>query len=270
MHNFVEQYGPWAVVTGASSGIGEEIARILAARGLNVAVVARRTERLEALAKALETSHDIETNVVTADLATTDGVERVAALADELEVGLLVNNAGISAPFRPLNGVPYETLETMSKLNMLAPARLIYDFLPGMQRRGRGGVINVASTASFQAMPYMANYGATKAYLLSLSDAVATEVAQAGIDVVALCPGPTDTEITDHVDVDRDSVAGILMPADKVALAGVDALGKKRVVVPGVSNAIGAQLAQRLVPRRLLGWALGYVMRKRFVGSREA
>ncbi|RMF16295.1 MAG: SDR family oxidoreductase [Candidatus Dadabacteria bacterium] len=249
---FVDAYGPWAVVTGASSGIGREMAIDLASRGLNIAVIARRTKRLEALAGELEAAHGIETRVVTADLATDDGVQRVAALADELPVGLLVNNAGISAPFVPFHELPLETISQMSRLNMLAPATLMHVYLKPMLARRRGGIINVASTAAYQPMPLMANYAATKAYLLNLGDAVAQEVASHGIDLVTLCPGPTETEIVGHVGLDTDgAMQKMLMPADRVARQAIDALGRRRIVIPGLTNKVSAIMAQRLVPR---GW----------------
>lgn len=243
----------WAVVTGASSGIGESFARALDRRGHPLLLVARRRERLEALAATLQTAE-----VMTADLEDDADVARVAARARALgEVELLVNNAGFG-----LNG-PALALDGgrelgMVKLNVLAPLALARALVPAMVTRGRGGVVNVASIGAFQPVPYMATYGATKAFVLSWSEALAEELRGTGVRVTCVCPGPTATEFFE--------VSGVnpamrklphVMPADDVVARTLDALDDGRaVLVPGLVNWLTAFVV-RLFPRVLVRWVTG-------------
>lgn len=245
MKSFVHRYGPWAVVTGASSGLGLEFARALAGRGLSLVLVARRRDRLERLAADLRDERGIEADVVVADLTQTDGVDAVvAAVAKrQRDAGLLVNNAGFA-----LTGSLVDQTEcdhaSLLHLNVRAPLLLSRKLGPALVARGRGGVINVASLAGFLPMPGWAAYAASKAYLLSLSEALAHEWRPHGVDVLALCPGATETEFAE--------VAGIShtgMPASAVVGAALAALGRREVLVTGTRNRLAAFLT-RLMPRR--------------------
>ncbi len=192
--------GKTALVTGASAGIGAEFARALAARGSDVILVARSQERLRALADELARDFGVRAEVIAADLTRADAARDLYAEAEVrgLTVDLLINNAGFGT-----HG-PFETLapardhaEVM--LNVAAVVDLTHLFLPAMLKRGDGAVINVASTASFQPVPYMAVYGATKAFVLSFSEALWAECRGRGVRVLALCPGTTATEFFDVV-----------------------------------------------------------------------
>jgi hypothetical protein len=247
--------GATALVTGASSGIGREIALRAAGDCATVVLVARREERLRELAREIESRHaGVEARVVVADLS--DAAERHRLHADLESAGLhvdwLVNNAGFGLAGRA-DRLPTDQLQSMVELNVAALQHLALLFLPAMVERGRGGVLNVASTAAFQPMPYMATYGATKAFVLSFSEALWKELQGTGVTVTCLCPGRTATEFFD--DARMDGLPFMSTPASSpatVARAGWRALtgGRRRVIV-GLQNRLGAWMAT-LSPRRLV------------------
>lgn len=241
------------LITGASSGIGVELARIFAANGDHLVLSARREDRLKALAEELSAKHKIETSVVAADLAKPEGARELA-----IEVGrkghvvdVLVNNAGFGqrGEFARL---PLDRQLEMIQVNVTAPTALAGLFLPGMLARGRGGILNVASLAAFQAGPEMGVYYASKAYLLSFSEALHEETKAKGVTVTALCPGPVPTEFGD--------VSGMKVPkrfdamsvtAEAAARAGFDGFqAGKPIVIPGSVPRLGAALGH-MAPRGL-------------------
>lgn len=190
---------PVALITGASAGIGQEFALRLAERGYDLILVARRRDRLEELAGQVRAAHSgLRAEVVPADLAGADAAARVASEAARLamSVDLLVNNAGFGT-HGYFEAISPERERDEIAVNVAALVALTHAFLPAMLERGRGGVINVASTAAFQPVPYMAVYGATKAFVRSFSEALWEEVHARGVRVLALCPGPTATEFFD-------------------------------------------------------------------------
>ena len=232
-HSFASRW-PCALVTGASSGIGRAFALELARRGCQVVAVARRQERLEAL--AAEAPGDA-VEVLVADLLTPEGLGVVEdRLSDRSRpVDLLVNNAGIggSGPFVRQD---VDHHERVVQLNVLAPVRLTGAALPRMVERGRGGIVNVSSIAGVQAVPYLATYASSKAFLATFSQSLHEEVRHLGVTVVALLPGEVRTEFHDSNALDRSSVpeAAWLSP-EEVAEAGLDALAARRAIaVPGV------------------------------------
>ncbi len=232
---------PLALVTGASSGIGADLARTLAARGYDLVVVARSEDRLQVLAQELD-QHNATVHVETDDLALPGAAarlsERIQATGRTVEV--LVNNAGfgLAGPFHQSS--PAE-LSGMIAVNITALTELSREFIPGMIERRRGRVLNVASLAAFQPGPYMAVYYATKAYVLSLSEALWEECRGTGVTVTALCPGPVDTRFAERAAMtDIRLFAGGLMPkmsSAQVAELGVEGLMRgRRVVIPGMTN----------------------------------
>jgi hypothetical protein len=236
-----------ALVTGASSGIGEAIARELAARGHGVTLVARREERLRALADDLERLHGIRAEVATANLEDMAQVEALPGEVAErgLDVEILVNNAGFTTV-----GDVHENPEAqlgMVRVNCEALVALTSAWLPGMVERGRGTVIQVASTASFQPIPVQAVYAATKAFVLSFSEAVSAELKGTGVTMTALCPGPVATEFLEAGGFKNESPGPSFIwstPAD-VAKAAIEGADKgKRVVIPGVGNRATAFFGQ--------------------------
>lgn len=232
-----------ALVTGASSGIGLELVRLLAADGHDVVCVARSAARLDELVAELGGAR-----ALVADLADPDAAAKVASEVPEVDV--LVNNAGIGdyGPFAEA-----DTAKTigMIQLNVTSLTELTRAYLPGMLERGQGRVLNVASTAAFQPGPLMATYYATKAYVLSFSEAVAEEVRGTGVTVTALCPGPTASGFQAGAEMEASKlVKGRSLPtAAEVAAFGHRAmLGGKVVAVPGVKNKLGA-VSARFTPR---------------------
>jgi len=242
------------LVTGASSGIGRELARLAARDRRDVVLVARRLERLEALADELTKRYGVVAEIVAADLAQPDSPSRVVAEAQERRgpIEVLVNNAGLGVHgfFRetPLE----QELETI-RVNVLALTHLTKLLVPGMIERRRGIVLNLASTAAFQPGPLMAVYYATKAYVLSFTEALAEELDGTGVTATALCPGPTLTEFQEKTEMgDVPMFRGpLVLDAATVARAGWEGAKRgKRVVIPGVANRILA-LGARFSPRKL-------------------
>lgn len=253
---------PTALVTGASSGIGLELARAFARRDHDLVLTARGRDALDALAGELRTEHGAQVDVAPEDLARPGGP---AALLDTLtarghRIDVLVNNAGFATHGR-FDRISLETDVAEARLNVLTPTWLMKRLLPGMVQRGTGGVLNVASTAGFQPGPGMAVYYATKAYVLHLSEAVSEELAGTGVTVTALCPGPTASGFQSRAGMDGSRLASgrrLFMDAADVAETGVRAFERgQRVYVPGTLNRLGA-MAPRLLPRawtaRLIGW----------------
>jgi short-subunit dehydrogenase len=241
---------PTALITGASSGIGEAFARALAARGDDVVLVARSAGRLDALAADLSAKHGVRAHVLPADLADPAAVDALVAelAARELTIATLVNNAGFGThgQFASLDAAR-ERDEVI--VNALAPVQLTRALLPAMIARKSGAIVNVASTAAFQPVPYMAVYGATKAFLLSYSEALAEEVRAHGVRVVALCPGQTDTEFFAGIDEAR---VGRARTTRQVVDTALQALERGKVVaVDGFANYALAN-SVRFVPRRLV------------------
>jgi short-subunit dehydrogenase len=246
-----------ALVTGASSGIGAEIARQLARRGHGVTLVARSTAKLEALAAELA-ADGVRAEVVACDL--TDRAARarlpgaVAALG--LTVDVLVNNAGMST-LGPVAASDPESEMAMIELDVVAVADLCSRFLPGMVERRRGAVLNVASTAAFQPLPGQAGYGAGKVFVLSYTQSLAGELKGTGVTATTLCPGPVDTGFGEAAGFTKAEAEAALPPvmwvsATEVARAGVEGLDRGRlVVVPGAANRVAAAVSQ-VTPRSLL------------------
>jgi hypothetical protein len=246
------------LVTGASSGIGIELATQLAERGYGVTVVARRQERLQSLADDLAGRTGVRTEVIAADL--TDETARTAiadTLAERgLTVDVLVNNAGLTT-MGPVASSDAAAELRMIRTDVEAVVHLCSLFVPGLVGRRQGAVLNVASTAAFQPLPGQAGYAASKAFVLSYTRALAQELRGTGVTATALCPGPVETEFAEVGGLDGEQ-AGQALPkmmwvsAADVARAALDGMSKGRdVVIPGVANRVGASLAH-LTPRRVL------------------
>jgi short-subunit dehydrogenase len=247
---------PTALVTGASSGIGREFADVLARNGYDLVLVARRQAELDVLAAELGSAHRTTSLVVPADLSTAESVPSVcrAAEAAGIEVDVLVNNAGLGGHGRFTETDPASDEQQLA-VNIVALTRLTKAFLPSMVARRRGRVLNIASTAAFQPGPYMAVYYASKAYVLSFTEALAEELRGSGVTATALCPGAVRTDFFDVASLGRGSrlerSAGTL-DADVVAQAGYDGMMSGRaVVIPGIANRIGMQ-SLRIAPRWLV------------------
>jgi len=236
------------LITGASAGLGAEFARQCRRRGDELVLVARRRDRLDALAAELGSAH-----VVVADLARPGApaqlLAEVAGLG--LEVETLINNAGFGAT-GTFAGTPNERLLEMIDLNVRSLTELCRLVLPEMIGRKRGGILNVASTAAFQAGPYAAVYYATKAYVLSLTEALHHEAKGSGVKVSALCPGPTATEFFEVAGAPNSKLAKVAVRPEGVVAAGLKGLDRNApIVIPGVANKVGV-FGTRLMPRSAL------------------
>lgn len=242
---------PTALITGASSGIGEAFARALAQRGYNLVLAARRIDRLDTLAAELHARHGIQAIAVRCDLLAPDAVpqlqERIQSAG--LTIDMLVNNAGVGfhGPFEEFSDADDVR---MINLNVLALTRVTRAFAPDMVRQGRGTIIMVASTAAFQAIPYFSVYAATKAYVLSFSQALSLELGPKGILVQCLCPGPTRSEFADHAKFQTDAFDRAPQQTTEAvvaeSLAGLER--RSHIVVTGAINRWGTFLSA-VLPR---------------------
>ncbi|HWY06794.1 MAG TPA: SDR family oxidoreductase [Candidatus Acidoferrales bacterium] len=247
-----EWKGKWALVTGASAGIGVALADELAAGGTHLVLTARRLDRLQEVADGLRKKHGIQTLVVAADLAKREAPQEVFAFTKEkgLRIDLLINNAGFGQ-YGEVPQVETQRLLDMVEVNCTAVVHLTRLFLPEMVARRSGDILILASTAAFQAVPYISTYAATKAFDLFFAEGLAEEMKPYGIRVCALCPGSTESEF--HVVAGQEQfTARNQEPADKVARTGLQALAAgKSYVISGLGNYLGAH-SQRLVPRRVV------------------
>ena len=242
------------LITGASAGLGAEFARQCARRGEALALAARRRDRMEALKGAL----NAEVHVFEADLSKEGAAASLIAEleAKDLTVDTLINNAGFGLAGK-FADQPLDRLAEMLDLNCRTLTELCHLVLPGMRERGKGAILNVASTAAFQPGPNMAVYYASKAYVLSFTEALHHELQGSGIKVSALCPGPTHSEFSDVADSHSPTLERMKMPAEPVVRAGLEGLDRnKAVVIPGFRNKLGAQASRvltRATMRRIIG-----------------
>jgi short-subunit dehydrogenase len=253
-----ERYGEWALVTGASAGIGAEFARALAAEGLSVVLTARREERLRDLAAELEDKFAVSTRTIALDLAAAEGPTRLLAAVDDLEIGILVANAGVGYAGRVDKQEPAR-LEQLLALNCRAPMLLVNRLTPKMLERKRGAVIITGSAAGHQPIPYHAAYAASKAFVLFLGEALSVELRDQGVDVLVLEPGSVASEFQAAAsEIDQ----GGEPPAAPVQEA-LASLGLSASVLPGWWVWLRANLAQRLGSRRLTAYFARDFMRPR-------
>jgi short-subunit dehydrogenase len=243
------------LVTGASSGIGEEIARELARRGHGVTLVARREDRLDDLAGELDSDNNVRVETVASDVADESARSQMISEIERrgLTVEVLINNAGYGSAglFHELEG---EKEVGMVQVNVEAVVALCAEYAPKMVGRGRGAILNVASTAAFQPLPRQATYSASKAFVLTFTEALHTDLSGTGVVATALCPGPVETEFEEVAGMDMfDKLPSFAMlSAEETAEAAVDALDKgKRAVIPKLTNQATA-FSGRFVPRSLL------------------
>jgi len=245
---FASVYGPWAVVTGASSGIGEQFAHQLAAAGLNVVLVARRADRIERIAAELGEHYGVEVEVVELDISTPDFLEPLLAACVGKDVGLLISNAGVGLK-GPHVEISPEKLNKMLDLNCRAPMQLTRSFAPRLIERGHGGFIFTGSIEARQGFPYSAAYAATKAFLQSFGESLWIELGAQGVDVLVVNPGPTDTEALALQGIDPASMKSLMAPG-AVAAHALARLGRGPVTVPGRRNRVMMR-SLAFLPRRL-------------------
>ena len=253
---------PVALITGASAGLGSDYARQLAARGYDLVLVARREDRMRALAPELEAA-GASVHVLACDLARHDAAGAVLSFtrALKLSVDVLVNNAGFGF-FGDFHEEPLDEALRMVDLHCRTAVALTHAYLPDMLERRCGAILNVASTAAFQPVPYFSLYAATKSFLLSLSEALAVEYGPRGIHVEVVCPGPTATEFGDAAHIPDVVDTRLYEPSDLVVRRSLEAMDRRQViVVSGMLNWLGA-VSARFVPRALLRNGVGHFARR--------
>lgn len=247
MSNMKEKYGPWALVTGASIGIGKEISKQLAEQGLNIVAIARNESKLASLKSELESVYDVKVEVIPEDLSRPESSQIIAEKTSQLDIGLLVANAGIEN-----NGLFIENDENTESqllaLNVVSPMKLSHIFGQRFVKRGKGGILLISSVFGYQGVPFVANYAASKAYILSLGEALNVELKPLGVDVTVLSPGLTKTAMTDNMGIDFSKLPITSHNPEYVAKIGLNGLGRKATVVPGLINKIYAW-ENRLIPR---------------------
>lgn len=250
---------PTALITGASGGIGEALAVQLAGQGVNVILVARTESKLRALADRLSAAHGVRADVVALDLANPHAPQRLYEAVDALglHADFLINNAGF-ASYGEFSKLPLEGEMEMIQVNIATLTELTHRFLPGMVERGRGRVLNVASTAAFMPGPLMSVYYASKAYVLSFSEALNEELRGTGVSVTALCPGPVRTGFQARAQMEDSRLLSsavnrvTMLSAEEVAKQGLDAMFRGQGAhVAGLGNRL-LTLMPRLLPRRLV------------------
>jgi uncharacterized protein len=261
--SFVDKYGTWALVTGASSGLGVEFAHQLAKKGLHIVLVARRKDQMEVLAQTLESTYNISTKVVPLDLAKEGFMDVLNPAIEGLDIGLIVNNAGINCEGHFYRGDLQRNIN-MLRLNVEAPFIMSYELGRRLLERGRGGIILTSSVSAFQATPYLSHYGATKAYLLSLGESMNYEFKDQGVDVLVLCPGMTESEMTKGM-----KNSPVVMKAEPVVKTAIENLGKEIFVVPGFGNKLQVWLSNRLLSRANARNLTGAVMKRVLPGVRK-
>lgn len=254
-HRWVSRYGPWAVVTGASDGIGRELARSLGARGANLVLVARRRGALDALAAELGERYGVDTRVISLDLARPAAAQELDLSTKDLDVGLLVAAAGFGSSGHFIDADVTQELE-MIAVNCAAVTALAHAFGRRLVARGRGGIVLLSSLVAFQGVARAATYAATKAFVQSFAEALQSELRPLGVDVLASAPGPVRSGFEQRADMKMS----MSLPARAVAEPTLDALGRRTTVRPGwLSKLLESSLA--LLPRwgrvRVMGLVMG-------------
>ena len=253
--SFVEKYGPWAVITGASSGLGEGFAHAIAARGIRPLLIARREDELKRVCDDIERDHGVAAEWLVLDLADSSFLDAVLDATRDKDVGLVIGNAGFNpaGAFADNDGA---TLQRVLDVNARANLLLADAFLPRLRARGRGGLLLVASVEGYFGAPYSATYAASKAFLLSFAEGLWGEYRRAGVDVLALVPGPVDTPLFQSRGVKAPAIA-----PRKAADRGLDHLGRGPSYVPAAMDRWFFRFL-RALPRRVAISMMGVGMRR--------
>ena len=248
-----QRFGPWALVTGASSGIGRAFAAHLAAGGINLVLAARRPSILDEVGRDLAQRHHIQYRPVRVDLAEPEFLNTLVEATSDLDLGLVVSNAG-DMNLGEFLATPHDALLAELRVNTEAHLSLTHHFGQSLARRGRGGILLVSSVAGIQGVPYIANYAASKSYVLSLGEAVHRELSPHGVHVTVLVPGATATAMTAKFGADKTAMGRLMMSADACATQGLAALAANRAVhISGRMNRATIALTPRKTRIRMFG-----------------
>ncbi len=256
------QFGPWAIVTGASSGIGKEFARQIAASGINVVLVARRLHLLQQIGNQLQTQYGIQYRAIGLDMTDADFIQRIEHSTDDLDVGLVISNAGSPVPGAFLS-IDREILLEGVQLKVVGHLSMAHHFGARLVQRGRGGLVLVSSTGGLQGIPYVANNAAMEAYVLSLGEALHIELKPVGVDVTVLLPGPTDTPALNAMGFNPADLPMKPMSVGQCVAEGLAALRAGRAThIAGRMNRWMSALMPRSVATRVNGNMIGKLFAK--------
>lgn len=245
--NFKEKYGPWAVITGGSSGIGEEMAKIIASKGINIVLVARRQNVLDEKAQILKKQFGIEVETISADLTKKNDLDKVLKETENLEVGLLIPNAAIEN-HGFLVDIELEKELAAVQMDITSVLTMTHHYGKKMSDRGHGGILLVSSMIGHVPNPYFSNYSGIKAYIAYMGFSLHYEMKQRGVDVTVLSPGPTDTPMLQGAGggMDISKMPMTIQQPDYVAQLAIDGLGKKPHVIPGKKNTIMVRMTKMM------------------------
>jgi len=247
MKYFSKKYGPWALITGASSGIGKEMAKQLAAEHMNLIIVARRENLLAELKTELTIKHNIKVKILALDLTEAGAVEQLDKITSSLDIGLVIPNAGIEM-VGDFVDADIQKNSDLLQLNSVVPMQIANIFGSRLKKRGKGGILFVSSLFAYQGIPFVANYAASKAYILTLGEALHVELKPYGVNVSVLSPGLTATDMVRNMPIDFKKIPMLTMTPERTVKIGLNSLGKKVTVVPGLINKIYAW-ENRFIPR---------------------
>jgi short-subunit dehydrogenase len=261
MNDFKTRYGSWALITGGTSGIGAALTKQLAQAGLNLVVVARTQSTLDAQAAALSKDFGVTVRTVAADLTQATGTATVIDAVKDLDIAVLVLSAAVESKGYFVD----ESLarhRALVQMDVVGPMELAHHFGGKMASRGKGAILLVSSLSGWMAQPYMAHYGAAKAYVMALGEGLHQEMKDKGVDVSVLSPGPTQTPMLAATGIDFGSMGMAVMPPEPVAAAGLAALGQRPHAVPGLRNQLTVFMMTRVMSRGLVGWLFKKMMGK--------
>lgn len=241
---FKEKYGEWALITGGTSGIGEAIANQIAEKGINIVLIARRENLLKTKSEEISKKYGVEVKTIQADLSKQEEVSKIIEGTNGLEVGLFVPSAGVETHGVTTN-IELKHELALIQLNITSVYTLTHHFAGEMVKRGKGGILLVSSMIGHMPNPYLANYAGSKAYILNFGTSLHWEMKKKGVDVTVLSPGATETPMMDNTDIDLSKTPMSALSPDVVAKYGLDALGKKPVVIPGFKNNMMVFMATR-------------------------
>jgi len=260
MSSLLSKYGQWALITGASSGIGKEFATQLAEQGFNIVLVARGAEQLTKLAKELQSKYKIDTLCIPLDLTNSTAVTKLYEEVATLDIGLVIPAAGIDEMGEFIDK-DYHSIERMLFLNIQSPTEIVHVFSQKMRTREHSAIILIASIFAYQGTPYFAAYAASKSYILALGETLNVEMARNGIDILVLSPGLTDTPFAQSLAMDLSKVPMTAQKPALVAETGLKNIGRKATVVSGLLNKFYVW-QNRILPRSWPVKVFGFLIRR--------
>lgn len=260
-NDFKTKYGEWAVITGASSGIGKALGYEIAKKGLNLILVARGQANLEKVADDVQSKFKVSIKIVVADLTSQEGINEVISKTQQYDIGLLVLSAGMGNNGSFIKTNLNKELQVI-ELNIVSTLKLLHHFTKEMEIRKKGGVLLISSLTALMPSPYFSNYAATKSYIFGLATSLYGELKSKGLDISVLSPGVTDTPMSESTGIDWSKTPVKTMAPEDVAKETIQKFGKKLSIIPGKGNRIMAFIAKKILPYNRLAMSNQKMMRK--------